>query len=130
MSSSNRSGGVCDAVLVRKEQKVGPMRLPISRADDFVDQFNRIYGGMGMALVPRSDDGDEATRETERSPTAEQEKIPDDSKVAGDSEGFVMFDLRSEWAVTGGCRATRNVFYSMLSSVLRAPMSYFETTPM
>ena len=37
--------------------------------------------------------------------------------------------LRSEWAVTGGGRATRNVFSSMLSSVLRAPMSYFETVP-
>jgi ABC-type multidrug transport system fused ATPase/permease subunit len=38
--------------------------------------------------------------------------------------------LRSEWAVTGGSRATRNVFYSMLSCVLRAPLSYFETVPM
>ena len=38
--------------------------------------------------------------------------------------------VRSEWAVTGGGRATRNVFYSMLSSVLHAPMSYFETVPM
>lgn len=32
--------------------------------------------------------------------------------------------------VTGGSRAARRVFVSMLSSVLRAPMSYFETTPM
>ena len=38
--------------------------------------------------------------------------------------------LRSEWAVLGGCRASRNVFYTMLSSILRAPMSYFETVPM
>jgi ABC-type multidrug transport system fused ATPase/permease subunit len=38
--------------------------------------------------------------------------------------------LRSEWAVTGGARATKNVFYNMLKSVLRAPMSYFETVPM
>lgn len=37
---------------------------------------------------------------------------------------------RSEYAVTGGSRAAKNVFYTMLSSVLRAPMSYFETIPM
>lgn len=43
---------------------------------------------------------------------------------------FVATALRSEWAVTGGGRATRNVFATMLSSVLRAPMSYFETVPM
>ncbi|KAG7359453.1 multidrug transporter membrane ATP-binding component [Nitzschia inconspicua] len=38
--------------------------------------------------------------------------------------------LRSEWVVTGGARATKNVFYSMVKSVLRAPLSYFETVPM
>ena len=38
--------------------------------------------------------------------------------------------IRSEFAVTGGVRATKNVFNSMLESVLRAPMSYFETVPM
>jgi ABC-type multidrug transport system fused ATPase/permease subunit len=38
--------------------------------------------------------------------------------------------IRSEFAVTGGVRATKNVFNSMLASVLRAPMSYFETVPM
>jgi ABC-type multidrug transport system fused ATPase/permease subunit len=38
--------------------------------------------------------------------------------------------VRSEWIVTGGARATKNVFYSMVKSVLRAPMSYFETVPM
>ncbi len=43
----------------------------------------------------------------------------------------IMFTaIRSEFAVTGGVRATKNVFNSMLSSVLRAPMSYFETVPM
>ena len=42
---------------------------------------------------------------------------------------FATF-LRSEWAVTGGGRATKKVFESMLKSVLRAPMSYFETVPM
>ncbi|KAL3924691.1 MAG: hypothetical protein SGILL_000891 [Bacillariaceae sp.] len=38
--------------------------------------------------------------------------------------------VRSEWIVTGGVRASKNVFYSMVESVLRAPMSYFETVPM
>jgi len=38
--------------------------------------------------------------------------------------------IRSEFAVTGGVRATKNVFNSMVASVLRAPMSYFETVPM
>ena len=42
---------------------------------------------------------------------------------------FATF-LRSEWAVTGGGRAARVVFDRMLASVLRAPMSYFETVPM
>jgi ABC-type multidrug transport system fused ATPase/permease subunit len=38
--------------------------------------------------------------------------------------------IRSEFAVTGGVRATKNVFNSMLGSVLKAPMTYFETVPM
>jgi ABC-type multidrug transport system fused ATPase/permease subunit len=38
--------------------------------------------------------------------------------------------LRSEWSVTGGTRAAKHVFSSMVYSVLRAPMSYFDTTPM
>jgi hypothetical protein len=43
---------------------------------------------------------------------------------------LVFTFLRSEWSVTGGSRAAKNVFSSMLSSVLGSPMSYFETTPM
>jgi hypothetical protein len=35
-----------------------------------------------------------------------------------------------EWAVTGGGKATKNVFNTMLSSVLRAPLLYFEMVPM
>eukprot|EP00977_Amphora_coffeiformis_P023284 scaffold12881_cov177-Amphora_coffeaeformis.AAC.3 len=38
--------------------------------------------------------------------------------------------MRSEWSVTGGSRAATSVFHAMLVSVLKAPMSYFETTPM
>jgi ABC-type multidrug transport system fused ATPase/permease subunit len=37
---------------------------------------------------------------------------------------------RSQWAVTGGARCAKSVFYSMLVKVLGAPMSYFESTPM
>jgi ABC-type multidrug transport system fused ATPase/permease subunit len=37
--------------------------------------------------------------------------------------------LRSEWSVTGGSRVAKNVFGKMLSSILGAPLSYFETTP-
>lgn len=33
-------------------------------------------------------------------------------------------------SVTGGVRAAKRVFHSMLARVLHAPMSYFETTPM
>ncbi len=56
MSSSNRQGGVCDARLIKADQQVGVMRLPLNRADDFVDQFNRKYGLIGLQLmqVPKS----------------------------------------------------------------------------
>lgn len=38
--------------------------------------------------------------------------------------------LRSEWAVSGGARCAASLFSLMTSHVLRAPMSYFETTPL
>ena len=37
--------------------------------------------------------------------------------------------VRSLWSVTGGARAAKNVFASMLVRVLGAPMGYFESTP-
>jgi ABC-type multidrug transport system fused ATPase/permease subunit len=37
--------------------------------------------------------------------------------------------VRSLWSVTGGARAAKNVFTSMLLRVLGAPMGYFESTP-
>jgi ABC-type multidrug transport system fused ATPase/permease subunit len=37
--------------------------------------------------------------------------------------------IRSEWSVTGGSRAAKNLFEKMLSCILVAPLSYFETTP-
>jgi ABC-type multidrug transport system fused ATPase/permease subunit len=43
---------------------------------------------------------------------------------------FIATAIRSEWSVTGGGRATRRVFATMLDSVLKAPISYFESVPM
>lgn len=37
---------------------------------------------------------------------------------------------RSEWAVSGGSRCAKNVFQAMLSRIVLAPISYFETTPL
>ena len=37
---------------------------------------------------------------------------------------------RSEWIVSGGSRAAKNVFQAMLLRVLKAPMQFFEVTPM
>jgi hypothetical protein len=37
--------------------------------------------------------------------------------------------LRSQWAVAGGARCAEKMFILMTDRVLRAPMSYFETTP-
>jgi hypothetical protein len=39
-------------------------------------------------------------------------------------------DIRSEWAVTGGARCSKNVFLRMVNHVMKAPLSYFETTPL
>jgi hypothetical protein len=37
--------------------------------------------------------------------------------------------LRSQWAVAGGARCAEKMFILMTDRILRAPMSYFETTP-
>ena len=51
-SSSNRGPGACDAIVSINNQQVGVIRLPENRANDFIDQFNRTYAEMGMALEP------------------------------------------------------------------------------
>jgi len=51
-SSSNRQAGACDALVMHSDRQVGVMRLPESRADDFVDQFNRKYRSIGIKIVP------------------------------------------------------------------------------
>lgn len=71
-SSSNREGGVSDAVLWKDRRAVGPMRLPQSRAEDFVFDFNRIYRGIGIVLNALETDS--------------AKKIPDNAGVAGDSD--------------------------------------------
>lgn len=70
-SSSNRVGGVCDAVLVQADRPVGPLRLPDHRADDFIADFNRTYRGIGMRLATVD--------------PSEHKKIPGDTDATGDN---------------------------------------------
>ena len=70
-SSSTRGPGICDAVLMMDDRPVGLMRLPMSRADDFVDHFNRTYAGLGMQLAPLE-------------ATSGKGNIPDSKNTAGD----------------------------------------------
>ncbi len=42
----------------------------------------------------------------------------------------VFLVARTQWAIHGGIRASRNVFSKMTHRVLHAPMSYFDTTPL
>lgn len=73
-SSSNRGGGVCDAVIsvtqiadhvvaanpAKPSQAIpsphcvqtGPIRLPMVAPEAFIEQFNRIYASVGMHLMP------------------------------------------------------------------------------
>lgn len=75
-SSSNRdTAGICDAVVMQYDRGVGPVRLPESRADDFIDHFNRTYRGLGISLAPQP----------RKEPQA-NEKIPGSPKTAGDHD--------------------------------------------
>ena len=40
-SSSNRVSEIKDAVLVKDQRELGPMRLPENRPGDFINHFNR-----------------------------------------------------------------------------------------
>lgn len=44
--------------------------------------------------------------------------------------GFICAFLRTVWIVYGGVKCSRNLYSSMTTSVLHAPMLFFETTPM
>ncbi len=67
MSSSNRARIASNAILIRDAETVGPIRLPMNRADDFIDQFNRTYGQLGIALVPRIEPRDQNERTADAS---------------------------------------------------------------
>ena len=43
---------------------------------------------------------------------------------------LIFLIARSQWAVFGGIRACEHVFSNITRRVLRAPMSYFDTTPL
>ena len=55
MSSSNRAAEPCDAVVTASGQPTGPIRLPEEDAADFVEQFNRAYARLGIAVRPCGD---------------------------------------------------------------------------
>jgi hypothetical protein len=80
-SSSNRSAGVCDAILVQDERAMGPMRLPDNRADDFIDHFNRTYEDLGMTLAPITPEPI-----TPEPITPEPKKIPGSLEATGDDD--------------------------------------------
>ena len=44
--------------------------------------------------------------------------------------GFICAFMRTVWIVYGGVKCSRNLYSSMTTSVLHAPMLFFETTPM
>lgn len=54
-SSSNRTSSISDAVIVRGDQSLGPLRLPFRRAEDFVAHFNRTYMGLGIEVIENSE---------------------------------------------------------------------------
>lgn len=76
-SSSNRSAGPCDAIVLIQDQQVGVIRLPDHRAEDFIAHFNRIYGKMGMALqsLPSAIHTDDSVQ---------SKKIPASDEAGGD----------------------------------------------
>ncbi|MCA9135572.1 MAG: hypothetical protein KDB00_02405 [Planctomycetales bacterium] len=51
MSSSNRSTSPCDAAVYRDEKPVGPLRLPMEETASFVEEFNRVYRQVGIAIA-------------------------------------------------------------------------------
>jgi len=72
--------------LIRDDHAAGPIRLPISRQDDFIDQFNRVYGGLGLSLTPQVESDDDSVVDGGAVSGEEQgqKKIPGDLEVTGD----------------------------------------------
>lgn len=52
MSSSNRTALPCDAAIYRADRPIGPMRLPRKDRASFVEEFNRLYDGVGISIEP------------------------------------------------------------------------------
>ena len=50
-SSSHREIIPSDAVVMKGHRQVGVIRLPETRADDFVAHFNRTYLAIGLRLM-------------------------------------------------------------------------------
>ena len=92
-SSSNRTAGACDAEIQQDGEFSGPLRLPLSRPEDFIADFNRIYSGLDLQIAPRrierpeavGDSGDAATTQPEAADTKGHEKTPG---ARLDTEGF------------------------------------------
>jgi len=70
-SSSCRVGVIRDAVISQHHRSVGPIRLPETRREEFISDFNRIYAAVGIVLHASSFSG--------------PKKIPDDVDVVEDS---------------------------------------------
>ena len=49
-SSSNRDATIAEAVIVRGNRDMGPVRLPEHRAEEFISLFNRLYDSVGLGL--------------------------------------------------------------------------------
>jgi hypothetical protein len=86
-SSSNRAADVFDAVVIRDQHSLGPVRLPDNRVDDFIDHFNRVYLGLGMRLAAVPPPPPEATSDeadASGKPDQVNEKIPGSLEATGD----------------------------------------------
>lgn len=63
MSSSNRSAEPCDAVVTEAGQPAGPVRLPETHPAEFIEQFNRAYGALGISIQPLPPSAQRADRD-------------------------------------------------------------------
>ncbi len=62
-SSSNRQQRLSGVALHHEERSVGVVRLPISRQNDFIRDFNQTYAPIAMKLVPTLDEAQQKTPE-------------------------------------------------------------------
>jgi len=50
LMSSNRVATPCDAVVTHGDRLVGPLVMPMSNAEMFVEEFNRTYRAIGLTV--------------------------------------------------------------------------------